>query len=103
MATYIDITGKIKNEKKFIKFGGKTFKVDDRKNTILQVYALINENADASPEMIDKVIELTLGREALKAFNNLSFGDYLIPFFAVMACVQNKTYEEVEASFRKSR
>ena len=34
MATVIDITNKIKNEEKFIVYNGKSYKVDDRKNTI---------------------------------------------------------------------
>ena len=37
MATVIDITGKIKNEEKFIVYNGKSYKVDDRKNTIIKV------------------------------------------------------------------
>ena len=43
-----------------------------------------------------------LGKEAVKDFDGLSYVDYLVPFFAAMACVQNKSYEEVEQSFRES-
>lgn len=103
MATLIDITGKIKNEQKFIKYGGKTYKVDDRKNTIVEVYALLNEAGGTDIKTVDNIMTKLLGAEALKDFDGLSFSDYLVPFFAAMACVQNKTYEEIEASFRKTQ
>lgn len=100
MATLIDITGKIKNEEKFIKYGDKTYKVDDRKNTIVKVYSILDKTDGANIEMIDLVMKELLGKEAVKDFDGLSYEDYLVPFFAAMACVQNKSYEEVEASFR---
>lgn len=102
MATVIDITGKIKNEEKFIVYNGKSYKVDDRKNTIIKVYALLDGSDNANIEMIDKVMEELLGKTAVKDFEGFSYEDYLVPFFAAMACVQNKPYEEIEASFRKS-
>lgn len=102
MATVIDITNKIKNEEKFIAYNGKTYKVDDRKNTIVQMYAVLDSTDGANLAMIEKVMELLLGKEAVKDFNGLNYEDYLVPFFAAMACVQNKSYEEVEASFRKA-
>lgn len=102
MATIIDITGKIKNEDKFIKYGDKTYKVDDRKNTIIKVYSIIDKNEGANMEMIDTVLKELLGKDAVKDFDGLKYEDYLVPFFAALACVQNKTYDEIEASFRKA-
>jgi hypothetical protein len=102
MATVIDITNKIKNEEKFIVYNGKSYKVDDRKNTIVKVYAIIDQAAGANVEMIDTVMKELLGKEAVKDFDGLNYEDYLVPFFAAMACVQGKSYEEVEASFRKT-
>ena len=102
MATVIDITNKIKNEEKFIVYNGKSYKVDDRKNTIVQVYALIDGADGASIDMIDEVMKLLIGKDAVKDFEGFHYEDYLVPFFAAMACVQNKTYDEVESSFRKS-
>ena len=102
MATVIDITNKIKNEEKFIVYNGKSYKVDDRKNTIIQVYSIIDSAEGASIDMIDKVMALLLGKSAVKDFDGFAYEDYLVPFFAAMACVQNKTYDEVESSFRKS-
>lgn len=102
MATVIDITNKIKNEEKFIAYNGKTYKVDDRKNTIVQVYAALDSTDGANFEMIEKIMEMLLGKAAVKDFSGLNYEDYLVPFLAAMACVQNKSYEEVEASFRKA-
>lgn len=102
MATVIDITSKIKNEEKFIVYNGKSYKVDDRKNTIIEVFSLIDKAEGASVEMIDAVLEKLLGKAAVKDFNGFSYDDYLVPFFAAMACVQNKSYDEVEKSFRNS-
>lgn len=99
MAHVIDITSKIKNESKFIVYNGKQYKVDDRKNTIVEVFALLEgvENTDIS--IIDEIMGKLLGPEAIADFANFNYEDYLIPFFAAMACVQGKSYEEVEASF----
>ena len=102
MATVIDITGKIKNEEKFIVYNGKSYKVDDRKNTVIEVYSIIDKSEGNNIEMIDKVMEILLGKSAVKDFEKLSYEDYLVPFFAVLACVQGKTYEEIEASFRNT-
>lgn len=103
MATLIDITGKIKNEEKFIKYGDKTYKVDDRKNTVMKAFAAIDDKDGVDPSTIDNVMALLLGKEAVKDFAGLAFEDYLVPFFAAMACVQGKSYDEVESSFRKSK
>lgn len=103
MATVIDITGKIKNQEKFIVYNGKNYKVDDRKNTIIEVYAHLGSGEIDNLGIIDTVMEKLLGAEAVKDFDGLAYEDYLVPFFAAMACVQNKSYEEVESSFRNSQ
>lgn len=103
MATVIDITGKIKNQEKFIVYDGKSYKVDDRKNTIIEVYAYLANGEITNLDIIDTVMEKLLGAEAVKDFDGLAYEDYLVPFFAAMACVQNKSYEEVESSFRNSQ
>ena len=87
MATVIDITNKIKNEEKFIVYNGKSYKVDDRKNTIVKVYSIIDQSSGASIDMIDAVMTELLGKEAAKDFDGMNYEDYLVPFFAAMACV----------------
>ena len=102
MATIINITDKIKNEEKFIAYNGKTYKVDDSKNTIIRVYAMLSGETEATVDAIDKAMTLLVGAEAVKDFENLRYEDYLVPFYAAMACVQGKSYEETEATFRKA-
>lgn len=102
MATVIDITNKIKNEEKFIVYNGKSYKVDDRKNTIIKVYSILDAENSANVTMVDAVMKELVGKEAVKDFDGLNYEDYLVPFFAAMACVQGKSYEAVEASFRKT-
>lgn len=103
MATVIDITSRIKNEEKFIVYNGKSYKVDDRKNTMIKVYSILNSADSTNLDIVDSVMTELLGKEAVKDFSGFSYSDYLVPFFAAMACVQNKTYEEVEESFRKTQ
>ena len=85
MATVIDITNKIKNEEKFIVYNGKSYKVDDRKNTMIKVYALLNEAKEANIETIDGAMAELLGAEAVQDFSGLAYADYLVPFFATLA------------------
>lgn len=103
MATVIDITSRIKNEEKFIVYNGKSYKVDDRKNTMIKVYSILNSAKEATIDTIDSAMTELLGKEAVKDFSGFAYADYLVPFFATLACVQNKTYEEIEESFRKAQ
>lgn len=103
MATVIDITSRIKNEEKFIVYNGKSYKVDDRKNTMIKVYSILNSAKEANIDTIDNAMIELLGKEAVKDFSGFAYSDYLVPFFATLACVQNKTYEEIEESFRKAQ
>ena len=103
MSTLIDITNKIKNEEKFIKLFDKTFKVDDSKNTVLKVMSIIDNTAEG--QAMDKAIEMIVGKDAKKYIDclNLSINDYQVPFVAVMACVNNVSYEVMEEQFRKDK
>lgn len=100
MGKVIDITSRIKNEPKFVKIGDASYKVDDRKNTVLEVTQLIEENG-SSVETIDKALGKLIGEEETKAFAEYSLEDYQTVFIAVMACVQGVTFEECERSFRR--
>ena len=103
MSTLIDITNKIKNEEKFIKLYDKTYKVDDSKNTVIKVMSILEKEGEAVA--MDKAIELILGKEAKKYIDslNLSVQDYQVPFIAVMACVNNVSYEAMEEQFRNDK
>ena len=101
MATYINITNKIKNEQKFITLGEKHYKVDDSKNTMVKVMAMFDNGGNDVAQM-EQALEMLLGKEAKADIDalNLNMEDYRVPFIAVMACVTGKTYEQTEADFR---
>lgn len=96
----IDITSRISNEPKFVKIGEKSYKVDDRKNTVLEVMQLMDEGG-TGVSTIDKALEKLVGKDAVKDFEEYSLADYQTVFIAVMACVQGVSYEECEKSFRR--
>ena len=100
MATIIDITSKIRNEEKYIQYGKKKYKVDDSKNAMIRVSALMDDSADV--ETIDKIITILLGKDAVKDFSGFALSDYKVVLFAALACVQEVPYEDVERSFRAS-
>lgn len=100
MAKTIDITGKLTNERPVLKLGeGKEYPVDNRKNTVLAIQAKIDDG-DVT-ETLDEVLELALGKEAVKEINesDISFADYQIIFIAALAGALGEEYESVEARF----
>lgn len=99
MGKVIDITSKIKNEPKFVKIGDKSYRVDDRKNTVLEVTQLM-EQGGSDVATIDRALGKLIGKEAVKDFAEYSLEDYQTVFVAVMACVQGVDFEECERSFR---
>lgn len=105
MGKIIDISAKLVNEPKFLQVAeGKTYKVDDRKNTVLQMNALLNEGGAASVDGIDKAIKLGLGEEAFKEIEamELSITAYQSLFIGMMALVTDKSFEEMEKTFRNT-
>ena len=104
MGKIIDISAKLVNEPKFLQVAeGKTYKVDDRKNTVLQMNALLNEGT-TSVDGIDKAIKLGLGEEAFKEIEamELSITAYQSLFIGMMALVTDKSFEEMEKTFRNT-
>lgn len=102
MAQVIDISGRIKNQPKFIKIGKKSYRVDDRKNTILEIMQIMDEEGSGDIATIDKVIGKLLGANAKKELD-YSLEDYQTIFIACMAAVQGVTFEECENSFRREK
>lgn len=103
MGKIIDISAKLCVEDKFLQVAeGKDFKIDDRKNTVIKANKMIQDDPN-DPEIIDKIIRLTLGEKAFKEIEamNLPFSAYQSVFIGIMAAIQDKSYEEVEKSFRK--
>ncbi|BFH13532.1 hypothetical protein WJ0W_006213 [Paenibacillus melissococcoides] len=98
MAKTIDITSRLTNERPVLKLGeGKEYRIDNRKNTVLAIQAKM----DAGDGSLDEVLELALGKEAVKEINesDISFGDYQVILIAALAGAMNEDYEVIEARF----
>lgn len=104
MATVIDITGKLRREKKYIRIGETDYPVDDSKNTVTEVMALLEDKETTETEKMDIAMAHILGEEACGevAAMNLNLTDYQAVFIGTMAAVTGKTYEETEQSFRRT-
>ncbi|BFH60749.1 hypothetical protein [Paenibacillus azoreducens] len=101
MAKTIDISGKLTNERPVLKLGeGKEYEIDNRKNTVLAIQSKMDEGSEGTA-YLDEVLELALGKEAVKEINEsgVSFTDYQIIFVAALAGALGEEFEAVEARF----
>lgn len=102
----VDITKHLEDSLKFIKLGPNqedVLQVDDKKNTVIRIQAILNN--DASADSMDKALELALGKDGLAKVNNLnlSMEAYQNVFIGVMAAINCKTFEEMEKTFRDTQ
>lgn len=105
MSKVIDISAKLTNERPKLKLSeDKVYEIDDRKNTILEMYQKMQEGNINDLELLDEVIGLLLGEKAAKEIDemNLSIKDYQTIVIAIMAAIQEIEYEQAEAMFRKA-
>lgn len=100
MAKHIDISAKITLEKPTVTFCGKTYEVNNGKNTmlLLQQYAG-EEHGDL--EMVDHTVALLLGKKAAAEIDKLDlpFDTLKTVYIAIMAAANGEDYEEAEARF----
>lgn len=114
MAQIIDLSSRITNELPMIKLSDEVvFTVDNRKNTVLSVKLMIQEmerkaqkNIEAGkdadfdePTLMKKVLEIVLSPANAKIIEdmNLPLPEYKLIYQAVMAAMQGKSLEELEA------
>lgn len=103
-----DITSKITNDLPVVKISDELIcTVNNRKNNILNVQAMIREqerkeneedNGDTEMEMMDKALELLIGKKHTKAINDMDLPvtEYSYVFKAVMAAAQGRELDEGE-------
>lgn len=103
MAKIIDITGKLTNEKPRIKIA-EDFEVEVNvsKNAVIKVQTIVDENK-SDVGMMDESLKILVGDEAYKRLDemDLSLSDYKTVYIAVMACVNNESFEEAAERFQK--
>lgn len=105
MSKIIDISAKLTNERPKIKISeDKIYEIDDRKNTILKMYQMFRDGDVNDIEMMDEVIKMLLGEKAAKEIDemNLSIKNYQTIVIAIMAAIQEITFEEAEELFRQA-
>lgn len=112
MSNIIDISGKITNQLPMIRIAeDKIYTVNNRKNTILNMQAMINEvqrkaekNKGEYDEftMMNKVLEMLLGAKSAKEIEemDLPLPEFKIVYQAIMAAATGSTMEEAEQRFQ---
>ena len=102
MANVINISNKLNNEPTYIALGdGKQYKVDNNYKTLMKASALFEgENVNETDSMM-KAIELIIGKNARAEVENMPIHNVKVIFTAVMAAVQNVSYEEMESRFQE--
>ncbi len=101
MAKIIDITGKLTNEKPVIKVTEDfEFEVNASKNAVIRMQSVVREGM-SDVELMDESLKILIGEVNFERLNdmNLSIADYKTVYIAVMACVNNESFEDASARF----
>ena len=100
MATILNITDRLKNDKKQIEIGDKILTVNTSFDSMIEIEA-INRSQLADAEKMQKTLKILLDSDytILEAMK-LDINDMKIVFTAIMALVNACTYEEMEARFQ---
>lgn len=101
MAKIINISDKLSLDKPVIQVGEKTYTVNDSLETVMKFEESYSDGGDTQSML--ECMKIALGAKAYAEmkFEKMSFRNIQVWFFAVMAAMQDLTYEEVEARFRK--
>ena len=97
----IDISSKLSHEPQTITIAeGKTYEVDCGAETMVKVQDMFKK--DDSLDGLFKAIELLLGKEALEEIKEMKVKvtDLKVIIIAIMAQVNEITYEEMEKRFQ---
>lgn len=105
MARHIDLRNKLDMERPTIKIGEKTYTVNDEKSNVLLMNSALAEEGLDQNAAVDKVITILLGKTALKEINALKLGlsQYMIIFYALVACVNDIEIEEAKERFQNAQ
>ena len=98
MAKIINISDKLSKDKPKIKIGEKIYPVNDSMATVLEFEELATLGTSDS---MMKAIELSLGKEAMAELDmiSMSIGNFKVMTTAILAAMQDLTYDEAEARF----
>lgn len=102
MAKIINISDKLSLEKPVIQVGDKTYTVNDSLETVMKFE---EQYGDGDIHGMLECMKVAIGETAYEkmAFEKMSFKNIQVWFFAVMAAMQDMSYEDVEARFRQTQ
>lgn len=100
MAKIINISDKLSYDKPCIQVGDKTYTVNDSLETVMKFEEVYG---DGDTQSMLECMKVAIGAKAYTEmkFEKMSFKNIQVWFFAIMAAMQDMTYEEVEARFRQ--
>jgi hypothetical protein len=100
MAKIINISDKLSLDKPVIQVGEKIYTVDDSLETVMKFE---ESYGDGDINSMLECLKVAIGSKAYneQKFEKMSFKNVQVWFFAIMAAMQDMTYEEVESRFRK--
>ena len=102
MAKVIDITSRLTNEKPKIRIS-KDFEIEVNasKNNVIKMQTIVNSDKSET-ELMDESLKLFVGEEAFNKLNemDLTIADYKTVYTAVMACINNESFEEAAKRFQ---
>lgn len=100
MAKIINISDKLSFEKPCIQVGEKTYTVNDSLETVMKFEEVYGDGDTAG--MLE-CFKVALGEETCKeiGFEKMSFKNIQVWFLAINSAMQDLSYEETEARFRK--
>ena len=100
MAKIINISDKLSKDKPKIMVGESVYVVDDSMDVVLQFEELATT---ATSESMLKAIEISMGKEAVEELDikHMSISNFRVITTAILAAMQDLTYEDAEARFPK--
>jgi hypothetical protein len=100
MGKSINITDKLSAERPTIQIGEKVYPIDNSMNVVFKFQELASGGAQKAVEAIG----LALGDEASKEIDvmSMSMNNFKVIMTAILAAMQDLTYEEAEARFRRA-
>lgn len=105
MPKVIDISSKLTNQRPTLKLSeDKIYEIDNSKNTVLIMNQKMEESNLNDPDAIDTILELLLGKQAVKDINKLNppMPDLITIFIGVMAGALGEDFDTVERRFRQA-
>lgn len=112
MSQVIDITARITNELPLVRITNElTVSVNNRKNTVMSIQAMINEiekkaekkgNDVNETDLMSKTIEMLVGAKSAAEIEgmDLPFPEYKLIYQALMAAATGSSMEEIEKRFQ---